>query len=410
MISLVTNKKDFISGTVRGEKFNIPYCEVAYAELTSLKNQSEKAGTMGEFGVICDTFKEVITSSSANKDEDFDKENLITRCGKTGKLHLKFGKMFTALYFPRKLEDLMISNKEEGIDNAPYVSMLLAFMRNPLPTQKRFKMLANYITAKYVDMENVAKLMEDGFSETVAKERSTYMDLQLTKEGFLKTSKVADEVLEKWALQRDKDGKVILGTDGKPSRIKVNRYDKSTVIDEETGEITESTSWPTFLEELLFTPAIYKNGDKFTSNDKLGYVFKVGEKTALPEWSMVSMVDGNKHQKGLHVGGLAYVNTYLRNKRQLLECFVCPSMIGKFTDEGIGEMTCKEMFIYDCTTLDQTTKGMFHSSNYQENRRVRFKADLAKLAEESVAASDIVAGSQTESEAMMNLLFKEDVG
>lgn len=96
----------------------------------------------------------------------------------------------------------------------------------------------------------------------------------------------------------------------------------------------------------------------------------------------------------------------MRKGTQLLDCFVCPSMIGKFTREGTGEMTCKEMFIYGCTTLDQTTKSMFHSSNYQEDRRVRFHKMLVENAELEATTREEVDGIAVSDTVAFNLLFK----
>ena len=62
--------------------------------------------------------------------------------------------------------------------------------------------------------------------------------------------------------------------------------------------------------------------------------------------------------------GLSYVQGYLYGNRHLLEVFVCPSQIAKFTDQGLGEMTCKEFFIYGITTIDGNMRSLYHTSSY----------------------------------------------
>ena len=380
MISLLTDKKSFISGDMSGKKYNVKYDETLCAELVELQELSESCETREEFNGIQESF--------AKKLEDFTPKTIyfggtktIVRLPETGKLHLSFKEgVHSRLYFPQALEDMLIYSLEEDIDFSPIVKVVEAFMFNPLPTQDRLEMLANYLTATFVDRDKYNELIEEGFSNDVAIERSTYRDLQITKEGFLKTSKVATEITEKWSIVMA-DGKPVM-VDGKPKKELVPRYATSWEIDESTGECTKVVDTPQFLEQRAFKPAIYSGGDNFFSGDVEGYKYEVGKLASLRDWDKVAMKDNCKHEKGLHVGGLRYIENYVSSSREVLRCFVCPSKIGKFTDDGIGEMTVLEMFIYDCTTIEDTTEGMYHSSAYQETRRVEFQ----KMLEDASAA------------------------
>ena len=65
---------------------------------------------------------------------------------------------------------------------------------------------------------------------------------------------------------------------------------------------------------------------------------------------------------------------------QLLDVFVCPSQIGRFTDQGIGEMAVKEFFVFGPGSLKGTTRGLYHTSTYAKIQ----SASIQKAIEDKV--------------------------
>lgn len=82
--------------------------------------------------------------------------------------------------------------------------------------------------------------------------------------------------------------------------------------------------------------------------------------------------------------GLSYVQGYLYGDRQLLDVFVCPSQIAKFTDHGLGEMTCKEFYIYGATHMDGNMRSLYHTSNYCKIQSSEIVTDMIAKANEGL--------------------------
>jgi len=80
--------------------------------------------------------------------------------------------------------------------------------------------------------------------------------------------------------------------------------------------------------------------------------------------------------------GLSYVQSYLYGDRQLIDVFVCPSQIAKFTDHGLGEMTCKEFYIYGATYMDGNMKSLYHTSNYCKIQSSEISSGMTTKAKE----------------------------
>ncbi|WP_428743181.1 hypothetical protein [Tenacibaculum sp.] len=395
MIIVNTDREKFISGTCGKENFSIPYDEVLYDALKDIEKHSESAKTATEMEHYVKSAKELIDSYNYQ-------ESIATKIPgvvfvkSTGKYHLVIGDGYSDLHIPDSIAKTMIDNLERSIENEPLVNLCRRFIfpaGGPKPTQARFQYLAEYISQTYVDSAERDRLMkEKNLSYEVATEHATYKDMQVTRSGYLSTFKVVEEVLKKWALVRDDSGKIVMGDDGKPKRVLVDRYEKEVEIDEMSGEITEETKWPEYLEERVFTPAIHRHGDKFYSENehgsKLGYVYEIGKVARLESWDQVNCQDGHKHLPGLHFGGLRYIQNYVREGREVLNAFICPSQIGRFTDSGIGEMACKSGYIWGAKTIDGITKGLYSTSTYDALRAKEIKEEIAKAAEQMTAIED----------------------
>jgi hypothetical protein len=364
MIIVNTDLKNYISGCYGGKNFSIPFTKEKYENIKGLEEHAKTAKTheilKGIYLTMDDEvkvdYKSLMVASV---------EGLIYRKD-TKTYHLAMGEGFSDLYLPEVLVNKVIDNYSRGIENTPIVNMFRRFIYNPKPTQERLDMLANYVTQTWFDAEEADRLMEEqGLSEEVAKVYATYNNIQITTEGYLRTYKVVDIINNEETRENSKS---------LPMRDERGRFIKGAKAEEAKK----------FLEDIDFTPAIYKCGDKFFSNGILGYKYKIGELAALPDWSYTSLVDESYHDKGLHNGGLSYIQGYLSGDRQLLDVFVCPSQIAKFTDHGLGEMTCKEFYIYGATYMDGNMKSLYHTSNYCKIQSKEIEAKLSEQAKESL--------------------------
>ena len=64
----------------------------------------------------------------------------------------------------------------------------------------------------------------------------------------------------------------------------------------------------------------------------------------------------------------------------MLDVFVCPSQIAKFTDHGLGEMTCKEFFIFGTSTIDGNMRSLYHTSSYAKIQSEEIEKQMMELA------------------------------
>ena len=364
MIIVNTDLKSYISGCYGGKNFSIPFTKEKYEIIKSLEEYSKAAETHEVLkGIYADLEEEVKVDYNSLMVASvpglfYNKEN------KT--YHLAMGEGFSDLYLPQVLIDKVVDNYSRGIENTPIVNMFRRFIYNPKPIQERLDMLANYVTQTWLDEEEKERLMEEqGLSEEVASVYATYNNIQITTEGYLRTYKVVDIIHNEETSENSK---------ALPMRDEKGRFIKGAKAEEAKK----------FLEDIDFTPAIYKNGDKFFSNGVLGYKYKIGELAALPDWSYTSLVDESYHDKGLHTGGISYVQSYLCGDRQLLDIFVCPSQIAKFTDHGLGEMTCKEFYVYGATYMDGNMRSLYHTSNYCKIQSKEIESKLMEQAKESI--------------------------
>ena len=386
MITVNTDKETFISGSYNGKNFRIPFTAETFTVLKDLELRANDTNDFKEYMEIIEKFSE-----SIKYDYKSDVANVVDNIVyvlATDSYHISVdGQVLKSVKIPDVIMDLILDNVERDIESTPIIKACMRFLLNPKPTQERFNMFANYITQTFTDSAEVERLMEEeGLDIKVAEEMATYSDLQITTEGYLRTSKVVDEITEKWSIKHSEDGKPILDEFDNPIKEKVPRYATAYEINEETGEVTKVTEYPEYLEDRRFEPAIYTHGDNFFSGGVLGYKYEIGKLADLPSWNFVDMNDGNKHQKGLHTGGLSYIKGYYREGRnEILDVFVCPSQIAKFTDEGLGEMTCKGFYIYGASRMKGNLRSIYHTSSYT----TLLKGELEEQLVEIAAALDV---------------------
>lgn len=283
----------------------------------------------------------------------------------TGKYYLQHDGVRSKNVIPKVLVDFIEQSFDKNIDFMPVIKAWARFLANPRYTAEKGKLFANYLDSKFVDDDEVRDLMiRDEISREEAEKICTYQDLAITQEGLLATYKVAKMVTWKYIMVWKDDA---VGSDGPGAYVKVRnpRYKAiPAVIDEVTGNVITPGSFekPEFLEDYLFTPAIWDCGDQFYSGDKLGYTYKVGEVQKLPKDARRNL--GNTFGGGgLYIGGLNYVEGYGNSNTHTLCCFVNPGDILGFQSDGMAIRT-DALMPNNVWDEELPMKGIYHSSDY----------------------------------------------
>lgn len=376
-----------ISGSLNGERFNVPYCETVYAELKTDQELFETIETQEEFA----EWTESVKARLVEKDQDI----IETACPdlkkdpRTGKYFIVVEGAVSKKAVPQKLVDVILESIEKNIDPMPIIKAWVRFLRNPNFSADKAELFATYITATIVDYDEVDRLVEEeGFNSETAKARATYNDVAITQEGQIVCKKYAELQTEGWTIDKETN---------KP--VSKSLFDKEEdTIDPITGVITKGkTLFPEYAEELTFLPPMMgTSGDEFmcakrdeaANDENLGHVIKVGMKHTLKDWNQVNCNDYTSCVKGLHVGGWQYVQSYNGLNCQLLECFVDPMEIGALCDlnRGDGAIRVREYFVYGA--VEGRTKGIYHSSKYaaiKDAEWEEFKKEAIKNANERMA-------------------------
>jgi hypothetical protein len=344
---------DSIVGSVGQENFGLPYDAKLFNKLSKLQDKINKVDTMEEYKKLEDKFKSllVVDYDSVAESECPD----VYFNASKGTYHLKVGAKISKVAMPQELVDRLIQTLDKKLDPTPLIKFWIRWLRNPVLASK-YKMgkgeefsnrMFSYINAPFVNYELRDKLMiEHGVSEEVATERSTVHQVDITVEGLLKTYKVSREIDHKYVLE---DGK----------KKKVPRRGAQS-IDEDTGLITyENLS----NEDRLFEPAVQRqSGDAFYCGDKLGHHIKVGKRHYLPDWSYVNTDDTRSCVKGLHCGGLGYINGYQYSDTETHNVLVDPMNVGAVPSGGDGAIRVLEYYVLDA--FGGVNKGIYHSSKY----------------------------------------------
>jgi hypothetical protein len=119
---------------------------------------------------------------------------------------------------------------------------------------------------------------------------------------------------------------------------------------------------PAIVEDRLFEPAVMgSRGDAFYCGDTKGHFIRVGQRHALESWEQVNCNDESFCVKGLHIGGLHYINGY---GGEIHNVFVDPMHIGAVPNSTDGAIRCKEYFVH--SSLAGVNGSMYHSSTYAE--------------------------------------------
>jgi hypothetical protein len=356
-------------GKLVNVNYGITYDESKYKLMKDLELAAASAESMADYNDIVTAFAELAKEDFSETVATITPYIHINKS--TGKFHLKLGDKVSPFAIPNSFVDRIITSIEKGIDILPLIKFWVRLLRNPNFTEKKAQLVCNYIANTYVDMNLALTLVkEHGVSEAVAIERATSLQTPITQEGLLCTYKVSEEIKSKYEL--DEDG----------NKVEVPRYSVTKTIDPDTGEVTETTSTPEYVEDRLFKPAIMGNrGDKFYCGNTLGHFIKVGQKHSLESWSQVNTNDNQSCVPGLHVGNLDYIRGYQHSGTETHNTFVDPMYIGAVTNDGSGALRVKEYFTH--SSFAGVNKSIYHSSMYAAITDAEFK----EMVEEAIADS-----------------------
>lgn len=349
-----------ITGNYGEVSFGIPFSKEKWDTLNEIVEQSTKVKKVADLKKLYEQMKELTTI-------DY-KESIETECPDvfvnqaTGKFYLKVGSKVSSVEMPKALVDRLLASLEKGIDIDPLIKLWSRWLRNPILRKLnkneqivKSSNMFQYINATWLDEEKAEDLIsEKGLSEEVAQERSTVYQVKITQEGLLCTYKVSREITEKYSL--DDDGE----------RITIPRYKKT--IDEDTGIV--SYDEPEHVEDRLFEPVMMgTGGDPFYCEGESGYLkpehfIKVGCNHRLEDWSQVNTNDNQSCVKGLHVGGLKYINGYQHDGTVTHNVFVDPMHVGAIPsiDYGDGAIRCLQYFVH--SSFGGVNGSIYHSSEY----------------------------------------------
>lgn len=349
-----------ITGTAWGKPFNLPRIEESEKFLEELKKNEDNLSP----DEIKDKLSEFLNVSRGVTVAS--KVKYLVYNPSTDMYYLQLDGKISKYPLPQYIAESIEEQVEAGGDFIPLIKAWARLLNNPRINSDMVDFFDTYINTTYTDVEEAEKFKEAGYSEDEAMNLATYSDLAITQEGLLATYKVVDIV--DWKFKMEYNDETFTW-----EKVRVPRYEQAPpVVDETTGEILEDgkLKYPEYKEDILFTPSIYKYGDKFYSGDKLGYVYQVGKIHSLPKNALRNLRN-TFGGGGLYTGGLNYIKNYKQDDNIILLSFVDPANILSFQDEGNAIRT-DAMFVYDALFEGTKLKGKYHSSEY------------AKLSEEAL--------------------------
>jgi hypothetical protein len=348
---------ELISGSYGNTPFSRTYEKDIHEQMVKLANDADQADTVEEYNKILAEFSLLTAEDlkSRHRIADIAGDIYISK-DSAGRYFMELGDGYLLdTPMPQSLVDRIFNSFDTGVDTEPLAKLWLRWLRNPILRKKSkrgkgdefTKRFFEFIDMKYVHPTLKKELMDDhGLSEELAEKRATMYQVKITKEGLVNAFKVSKEVLTKYDAETGEE---------------VPRYQRTFNID--TGEI-ENDGKPEFVEDRLFEPAVWSNGDKFycegaNGYDNPQYFIKVGCVHRLPSWDCVDTDDDRSCVKGLHVGGLKYIAWY---SGEIHNVFVDPMHIGAVPDSNDGAIRCLQYFVH--SSLAGVNGSMYHSSSY----------------------------------------------
>lgn len=374
MMILVNVSGDQISGSYNGIPFGVSFDQKKYQAMLDLKDRADNATDMAELQAIIEEFKPLTEESYKDLVETVCPYVFANK--HTNKFYLSYNGKISSKAIPQVLVDRMIKSVEKQIDINPLVKFWVRFMRNPNFSDSKAKLVAEYISAPYVNQAYLSELVDKkGLNEKVAREKATSPQVSITKEGLLVGYKVSREVRKKYELNGDEDV------------VQKSRYTPS--VDPDTGMVTYAE--PDAAEDRLFEPpCMGQGGDaffcEFNGQAKEGHFIRVGGLHYLDDWKKVDCNDLRSGVKGLHVGGLSYIAGYQTDGTVTHNVFIDPMDIGAIVGLGAGNdgaMRVRRYFVY--SSFIGVNRNIYHSSTYA----ALTDAEYEKMVAEAVAATEM---------------------
>ena len=368
-INVIENK---ICGSYGETPFTVDYSKELYESMLALVAASETVDSIEEYNSILEAFAPLCVVDYT-KTIETQCEYIHVNKG-TGEFFLKHNGVVSTIPMPQALVDRIFDSIDKELDFIPLVKMWTRWLRNPILRRKMKQgwgqdfctRFFNFVNMQYVHPKHRDDLMENhGLSEEAATKRATMYQMKITHEGLLNGYKVSREILHKFNPETGEQE---------------DRYKRTFNID--TGEI-EGEGLPEHVEDRLFEPAMMgSSGDAFYCEGPNGYAnpghfIKVGCTHRLDDWSKVNVNDTTSCVKGLHVGGLIYINCY---SGEIHNIFVDPMHIGAVPDDTDGAIRCKQYFVH--SSLVGVNGSIYHSSSYAAMTDAEWDNMRAKAVEE----------------------------
>lgn len=338
---------DNVSITIGEDAHVIPYDAESYAEVSACAEAANSSETVEEYNKCVETMRKIVNGYTLTMES-----LIVSKCDYlaynelTGQYFLTYDNdQISDIPMPESLVERIMDSIDKSIDFMPIIKLWTRFLRNPNLSKKGedfAKRFADFVNMKYVHPQLMEKYLKQGLTAQKAQELATVYQIKITNEGLLNGYKVSSEILHKFDAE---------------SGEQVPRYKRTFNVD--TGEI-ESEGLPEFVEDRLFEPAVMgKSGDAFYCGETKGHFIRVGKLHALESWDQVNCNDELSCVKGLHIGGLYYINEY---SGEIHNVFVDPMHIGAIPDSSNGAIRCLQYFVH--SSLAGVNGSMYHSSTY----------------------------------------------
>lgn len=390
----VNRQGDMITGSVNGQPFSVSYDEQKFEKMLELRDKADSVETMEEMHEIIKEFNVLSAESFKELVETASKYVMVNR--HTNKYYLRWGGVVSRHPFPQVLVSKILKSLEKGIDIAPLVKCWARYLRpakgKPEYSQKGAELFAEYINALYTDDKKVTELTtKEGLDIKVATEMATTPQVAITQEGLLVCYKVSTEITKKYVKNEEQDGGV----------KQVDRYDYE--VDEFTGLKTYKE--PDFVEDRVFEPAFMgQGGDAFLCGDKLGHIIRVGHTHQLESWDQVDCNNAVTARKGLHVGGLNYIQGYQKEGTVTHNVFVDPADIGAIVGLGYGNdgaMRVRRYFVH--SSFAGVNKNIYHSSKFAAMNDAEYDKFFQEIVEETKMKQKDLEAIADEANALKNI-------
>lgn len=344
---------DKICGSYGDTPFTVEYTKDLYDKMQQLSHKAQDVSTVEEYNEVIEEFAPLCVVDYTKTIETQCEYIHVNKA--TGEFFLKHDSVVSSIPMPQALVDRIFDSLDKDLDFMPLVKMWTRWLRNPILWRKMkqghgnnfCERFFNFVNMKYTHPKMKEDLIEQGLTDEAASKRAEMYQMKITHEGLLNGYKVSTEVLHKYDAETGEE---------------VDRYKRTFNID--TGEI-EGGGLPEFVEDRLFQPAMMGNsGDAFFCEGSNGFAnpghfIKVGCTHRLESWDQVNVDDRRSCVKGLHIGGLMYINCY---SGEIHNIFVDPMHIGAVPDDDTGAIRCKQYFVH--SSLSGVNGSIYHSSSY----------------------------------------------